>query len=389
LAELGGADDEPAVSVDTQLAGEAGEPERFVAIASEREVELDAYAIVQLPAAPARAAPDDSQAVIAEAQLKAAQLEAQLDEQRTASRRLGADAERVRTLETELASTSKHLQEAERRAAEHQQRAERLTAEVRQLQDAAARARDQAARASTELDASLRDSEWATRRVAELEDALAMASGVEAALRFRLAEIVRVPQIDTRAVERLASRAEAAEQALGAREAELAAADASRADEVAQVEERLRERGLAVKELERELARRERLFRDLVATTQESAAPVPDTLRVAPDDARLRAKLDGLALELARRDGELQARAWRITELEEQLASGPAPEGGRVATLEGELDVLRRALAQEHEARRLVESGDALRQAQSELARQATLIEQLSRELDRRHGAAS
>jgi hypothetical protein len=107
----------------------------------------------------------------------------------------------------------------------------------------------------------------------------------------------------------------------------------------------------------------------------------------------LRDRLDALALEVARREGEIEARGWKIAELEERLAMKPAaPEPAadqgdlaqRLARAQGELDALRQALTQEHEARARVESGEALAKAHAELARQATLIEQLSRELDAR-----
>jgi len=46
LAELGTEDESPAVSVDTQLVGQAREPDVFVALASQRGASLDPYAIV-------------------------------------------------------------------------------------------------------------------------------------------------------------------------------------------------------------------------------------------------------------------------------------------------------------------------------------------------------
>jgi hypothetical protein len=404
IAELGEADEEPAVSVDTQLVEQTAEPDRYLALASDRDVRLDAYSIVQVPRASSEArrpVPDDSQAVIAEAQLRAELLEAQLEEQRTLSRRRGMDASRVPQLEAELASVTQRLAEVERRSAEHQQRAERLVFEQRRFEEEAQRVREHATRAAKETEAARRDAAAAQRRVAELESAVAAAAGVEAALRYKIAERGVVPQVDPAAIQKLAERADRAERAQAKLELELASIDEAHAREVAQLEAKLHERGEVVAELEREIARRDRIVRELVATLEEKGAPVGATPAQAPpppapaqpskDEAQLRAKLDKLAMELARREGELQARAWRITELEQQVSAAPAGGGSdpRLAALEKEVDVLRQALAQEHEARRQVESGDALRKAQSELARQATLIEQLSRELDQRQRASS
>ena len=137
--------------------------------------------------------------------------------------------------------------------------------------------------------------------------------------------------------------------------------------------------------LEHELVRRERMVRELVGALEEiggaeaagaaGAAHAADSrrLRCSRGDARatsnapaaengeLRAKLDALALEVARREGELQARAWRIAELEERVASlearpaaaaeRPAGGAGGGASVQAELNALRQALAQEHEAR--------------------------------------
>ena len=117
------------------------------------------------------------------------------------------------------------------------------------------------------------------------------------------------------------------------------------------------------------------------------------------ENGELRAKLDVLALEVARREGELQARTWRIAELEERVASLEArpppaaerPTPGRAGPVREnvivELNALRQALAQEHEARVSAESGEELVRARADIARQAVLLEQLARELEARDRA--
>jgi len=88
------------------------------------------------------------------------------------------------------------------------------------------------------------------------------------------------------------------------------------------------------------------------------------------ENTELRRKLDALAIETARREGEVQTSAWRIAELERELSARPATNGAPGAeapdtmALEAaatQIDVLKRALAQEHEARRLAEARAAER----------------------------
>ncbi len=145
--------------------------------------------------------------------------------------------------------------------------------------------------------------------------------------------------------------------------------------EVAQLEERLRERGATLAEAQEEVQRRETIVRELLMTIEQQSQNGDDGLRE---------KLDTLALELARRHGELEAARWRIAELEQRMARPPVASSPKPAgSSEGEVDFLRHALAKEHEARTTAESGEALEQARAELQRQAVLIDQLSRDPSR------
>jgi hypothetical protein len=193
------------------------------------------------------------------------------------------------------------------------------------------------------------------------------------------------------------------------------------AAEHARFEEALRDRAHTIRGLEAELHRRDRMVRELVDTVQEAEGQM---VRVSPDDrglsghteaapprsaaasaqaevssaleeenARLRERLDALALELARREGEAQASAWAVAELERRLAEVVVPPTveqsppadavpdvappSRLKDALDELDALRQALAQEHALRVRVESGEELAQARAEIQRQATLLEQL------------
>jgi hypothetical protein len=98
--------------------------------------------------------------------------------------------------------------------------------------------------------------------------------------------------------------------------------------------------------------------------------------------------------------------AWTVAELERRLAladrngaasharPAPADEGGtgsaggaaEAAVGPGELDVLRQALVQEHEARRRVESGESLARAHAEIERLTVLLEQARHERERGGG---
>jgi hypothetical protein len=198
-------------------------------------------------------------------------------------------------------------------------------------------------------------------------------------------------------------RAEQAESALAGYSEDVARSAEALAHETAVFEERLRERAHVISGLEKELLRREQMIRELVASVAESAesaessragtalngrafeAAAPLSTPPAPPpqhDAGLVAKLDALAVEVARREGELVARGWRITELEnenERLARelGSRQVEGELDRARDELDALRQALAQEHAARLAAESGEELARARSELAHQAALLEQI------------
>jgi SAM-dependent methyltransferase len=439
IAELGEADGAPQVSVDTQLVPDAGVPDLFIALAGQHEARLDPYAIVQLPSEAFGAEPiamtgaasgegrvgsGATNAALAEAQLRAELLEAQLEEQRATSKAI-----------------SEKLRDVDARAGDDHVRAERLVHDVRGLEEELKQQRDRAFKLTRELEddrkartkaelelAMIRKSpELATsrERVSELEESLHAAEVVVSALQARVGELEAIagaaskvadelPAIVaelevTRAVaiageesrvrlEQIAQRAEQLERRAAALEAELSRhgdGDAG-ADELAQLEAALRERAGAIQELEREVARRERIVQELVVAIDEMqhergsfpsfhepaqvpAEKVADEARVAAErmSAELRRKLDGLATELARREGDTQASAWRIAELEQELAaarSGPvpgitpptvpppagAPAAGdlerQLAAARDEIDVLKQALAQEHEARKRIEA---------------------------------
>ncbi len=348
LAELGEQDEEPEVSVDTQLVTESDVPDMFVALGSQRDARLGAYAIVQLPHLPE---PDERPAQVATPDPSAIkELKALKDEIEHKRDRIAALEQALRAAEDAGAAQQQRAHEAERLA----QRSEQQLAVL-----------------ASEFDA------------------------VRAA--------IDVPQIDPAAVDSLARRAENAELQLSAVEAELAGIADAHSGELAALEARLLERAGVIQEAETEIRRRERLVRELVSSLEEaharahepsaveashteSSSPTQDAMlqgaaKVERENVELREKLDRLAVQVAQREGEIQSQAWRIAELEYERSKGSVQKS---SNKDAELDALRQALTQEHDARSKVESGAELSKARAELARQATLIEQLSRELETR-----
>lgn len=351
FAQLGLEDEAPAVSVDTRLAsGDA--PSVFVVVARDVDDEktaLDPYAIVQLPERDEEPTRGVEPAAVAAVQLRVGVLVAQLDEARES------------------------IAVGETRAAE----------------------------ISTRLDRAIVERDAALTRAMELEAILAASRQTMVALEARLVETERgliereeqlaamASELDSRSsagvevdpdVRERAARVESAEAALALHVADLAQVVEAHTVETAGYEEQLRERARVIAELERELARREALVKELVVSLEESregrgdvvfeaAAPLTVPARRDPgleeEVSRLREKLDELAAEVAKREGELTARAWRITELENERGRRPASDvevtrddpdlradlERELARAQNEVDALRQALAQEHAAR--------------------------------------
>jgi hypothetical protein len=387
LVELGDEDEAPGVNVDTQLGESGRSPDAFVVVASQRGARLEPYTIVQLASVRAdhvareddtarhrrdreedravdRAAIDAARAAdrdaLLQAQLRTEMLTSQLEDLRRRLAESERAAEAVATLEESLRARSVQTQELESTFASRGRELLELSAEVEEMRSAAEAGRIAAAQ-----------------------------------------------------VEEVALRSDRAERRAAALEQELAKGGDTQSRELAQMEQVLRERSQAVRALEAEVTRRDQIVRDLVDTLEElegrglpspqeapaaspedAASLVAEASQVlAEENARLRAQLDALALDLARREGEAQATVWQVTELERRLAqvaepSPPVPPGQgadpRLAQALDQLDALRVALAQEHGARLRAESGEELARAHAEIQRQAVLMEQLVRELGSR-----
>ncbi len=473
--------DEPEVSVDTQLAGEASAPDGYVVFASMQAVAIDSYMIVQLPEV-VSAQPSVSAAEVAktaELSLRAQFLEAALDDARgklAEATRERASSPRLKDLESELSERNTRLDASEARAREYAASAQRIAMEVERLRELAAqrdaeckelrglveRAKapdpalilelEERAAKVAEADKRRKDVEKqlaaAEKAHASAEDRLAAAQvrahAAEAQLSeldgrtkggdARLADLERklaaadaarldadkraaAAELRAKAAEAAATSAAAGLAAAGAQAqkaeqaalafeakvfeakaalapleavrarlaADVAESDAARAAELGALESQLRQQGTRVKALEHEVARRERLVRELLLRHDllPVAAPSPTVhggsggggagplAHIVADD--LAPKLDKLSRDLALAHGELQARAWRIQELEQ------ARTKDRVHGLESELDALRAAFGQEHALRRRLESGEELEGLRATVAEKSVLLEQLTR----------
>jgi hypothetical protein len=446
LAELGREGDEPDVTVDTQLVTEVLPPDAFIAVGSQEDVHLAEYALIQLPSAPevdveATIAHGSERADLAAAQLRASLLDAQVEELRARRNSEGAaHADAMGALEAELANRITELQLVEGRAVQASTRADRVAAELRTRDDDLARLRDRATLALKELEDERRlraRAELAHAASLENADLAARGANEQGATFERTVERMTALERAAMALEaqniELTRGLSMSEDARARLEVALAATlvqlesvssaaptppppprthDDDHAAEIGGLEQALRDRGQIIHAMERELERRERIVHDLVHALEEARAAGPDVPRAGDaESAPLRAKLDAAALEIARREGESATSAWRIQELEQAVSrledeqseltmTIPPPAfldrerevndvtklTDRLTAAEDELDVLRQALAQEHQAKTRAESGEALSQARAELARQAALLEKLSRELEAHDG---
>ncbi len=407
LAELGQGDNEPAVSVDSQLAPEPPTPEHFVIAASHEAAELDTYALFQLPLEE-ETSKDARAHDIDDVRERVRQSEAAREAEVEGERRISVQAAASARAEV-MGAMAAELAEA------------RLRADV--LGTQLSESREQSNRLGG-YEQHLRDEREKNQRQAE--DLLRATATIAAAEQRVIAAQCELGEAEKRATARLQHLEQSIEK-----HAE------EHAHELAHAEARLRERAALVAELEREIVRRERIVRELVQSLEEaqphSPPPAPANALAAeapfnasqtvepppmadagPPDAELvaaRKSVRAMAMEIARYEGELLARDWRIAELEQNLAiadsaamlvptpAGPpdAPVGAggektgaqaRITELEREIDTLRLALAQEHEDKKRIESGLGLDELRAALAEKMALIEQMSAQREGRVSGA-
>jgi chromosome segregation ATPase len=376
---------EPEVSVDTSFLPTSEEPEHFIAIASDRALSIDAYTVVALPwaqvggalagEAEADTKREEERLALTETRARLALMGAELEKLRDRQQADARDAEAraqsatalsARLVELELALKERdgRLRELEGRSGDNHVRAERLSHQIRDLEEELSRQRDRATRLSKQL-----DDEKKARTKAELElgmirgvpqgnprdrDRIEALSAELEATRVRVAELEQ-EQTATQRRERLAAPASLSEASAVAdlklrhrvNELETTAANALR--EVTAVtaarDAALRDlaaatagRDATVRDLAAAVAQREAAQRDLAAATAGRDATVRDlAAAVAQREAAQRDAAGAAATrEAALRDGaaavtardtalerlrEMEERAERANELEVSLTA--------------------------------------------------------------------
>jgi hypothetical protein len=350
MVRLGDEDEPQAVSVDTQLAPVDRTAEAFVVVAGQRPRAFDPYTIIELASGSARA-PSVRPVEDAEAERRAAIAEAERREVDTERREAEAGRREAEAARNALVQT---LAQAEAAREQALRNVATLQVELR-LRTAEG---ERAIERTVELEGLLRDQ---ATRAAELEAALVERArhlselSAEVEEKRAAAEAGRVAAAE---MEQFAHRVDRAERRGGELERELAKVAEGHAGEIGRFEEALRERARAVKTLEAEVLRRDKMVRELVSTLEErpeaaeatpvTSAPAPpkaldplpgaganaatkeksaaeekaaaDEKAAAEENARLREQLNRMALDIARREGEAQAAAWTVAELERKLA---------------------------------------------------------------------
>jgi SAM-dependent methyltransferase len=311
VAEMSVEDPEP--TIDSSLAESEGkEPEWFLALASDRNLRLDPFALIELPvqhfAAASHAADDLIVSPVPESGPSAA----------------GTGTVLINILEAEREAALESLRQQEQALQAERFRADRVA------QDLAA--------AREEVDLLRERCRALGERVGE-EEARA------AALENRLEEARHDPEIAV-----LRDRLRAAEERNRSLEGSARESVGEHESEVAKLEVQLRERGREIHDLRSEVDRREKLVRELVMTSfptgpeashaagsagdNGSAEGSNGSVEVAPHAseahqappgadpsliADLSARLDRLASDAARREADLVGARWKIAQLEREL----------------------------------------------------------------------
>ena len=337
------------MSVDTQLVDDGGPPDAFVAVASQRDLRMDPYTIVQLPGA---ADEDEDDGAVAD-----------------------ADASADRIAAAVAAAESRAAADAASAVASAESRARADAASAISAAEAAARAVAAAETEITRLASMLAErTSQAAAFAHELDEARAAAESARLTAAEELDELIaRVDRAERKSAELAA--------ALASTQTDTGHADASAAEHEG-LERTLRERAQVIRELEAEVARRERLVRDLAGALEEAnvasfegGSPTatywrrvstrwPSTWRAGR--ARLRPRrgrtrsCSGASpspsarhprpppVRRVRRPRPLRLRGRRPAGRRRRRPRGVPPPGCRPRR---GLEALRRALVQEHEAR--------------------------------------
>ncbi|HKO50354.1 MAG TPA: hypothetical protein VJV79_21675 [Polyangiaceae bacterium] len=319
---------EPEPALDTSFVpGGAEEPDFFIALASNQEVRLDEFAVIQLPtrrllgsvntppavapvAPPLPAIPSENIALNKARDAELARLNQWIKE--LESRASTAD-ERADHSETELDAERAKL-EAERAVLESERKASAALRVQHEKEISAARAESEAERqvsaalkAQHETLKAQHEKEISAAR-AELSALRTQATSLRADAGHKASELVRVTNELAERNRQLAEQTEKLEQ--------------GSAVELAEFERQLSERGSEVRRLEQDLRTAERTGRELVRELER---------RNAEQSKHASAELERA---LAEREADLQAAAWTIESLSLRLELAGKPAAGAAAAHE-------------------------------------------------------
>jgi hypothetical protein len=298
VAELSVEDPEP--TIDSSLAESEGkEPDWLLALASDRPLRLDPFALIELPV-----------------QLFSA----------VARREQEDDVVTSPVPESGPASGTVLLNilEAEREAA---------LESLRQQEQALQAERFRADRLVQELAAAREEVDLLRERCRAMEERISDEEAKRSTLETQLDRTRHDPELAA-----LRERLRAAEQRVAGWEDSARSLADEREAEIAQLETQLRDRGREIQELHAEVDRRDKLVRELVVTNFSAHASVASdhngldelangetpsgVASHGADDgalADLSARLDRLARDAARREADLVGAKWRIAQLEREL----------------------------------------------------------------------
>lgn len=310
---------EPSVNIDTSLLSATEQPEWFIAVGSDRPVELEEFSLIELPveelglagladaaradAADGEIAAEDRLALIearARIALMTTELESTRERQRTDLREIEAREKataalsaRVVELSAELEAKEARFKEIQGRAGDSHVRAERLTHQITDLEEEVRRQRDRATKLAKQL-----DDEKKGRTKAEMDLAMIRNKPEIAGAKDRLAELSAEIEAARARGGELEVELSAARLRGGELETELTAARARSGElEVARDVERAR-----TAEMEAESSSVRRLLAEAAEKTAKRTAEIE--ARIA-DLERQNGELRATNEELSKRAGEL------------------------------------------------------------------------------------
>jgi chromosome segregation ATPase len=325
VADFAPEDEEPSISFDASLAPDEGEEvEFYLAICGDEPVEIDPYAIVQMPLAAVVPQEVDTRAS-----------DAEVDELREA-----ADREKERSVE-------------------HGLRAQRLEHELKAMADEAAKGRDRAARFAREL-----EEEKKARQRAEIEGQMARRSPELAELRERVSALTAdLEAARAAAAERDRERSRAAEHAAWEKEHQRLEGELGHLHEELEAAERAR--------LEAEALAGRAQTQAKTAVDERRRDQQAQNANVVQRDARI-AALEA-EIEALPKPTQLEALAFKVKALEEQVtllrAAVDEADGERGRDLGRIEDELRQRV------RRIVE-------LEAEVARREAIVRDLCAQLE-------